>query len=64
MEKNALDLLRDGELCKLITVDGEQEARWSKTNRCFYFTDYDESGREKICSLSAIKEWLQASIKF
>ncbi len=55
---NALQELRDNELCIVTTLYGEREVRWSSSNWCFYDLESD------IKIDTEIIEWRPASIKF
>lgn len=59
-DKTALSLLKDGELCEVITKDGQRLARWSARNWCFYFID---AGTVSVCRMSDIEEWIPAVTK-
>lgn len=53
--------LKDGELCIVTTNDGEQEAKWSATNKCFYYLG---AAASTVCHFEDIEEWRPASILF
>lgn len=50
----ALSRLKDGELCLIVTRDGEIEARWSASAWCFV---YLTRGVPVICDPRRIEEW-------
>lgn len=59
--KNALDLLKDGELCIVTTKSGDHEVKWSIQNRCFF---YLERGTPIVCNANEIDEWRPASVPY
>lgn len=50
----ALSRLKDGELCAIVTKQGELQARWSKSAWCFF---YLERGTPVVCDPEQIEEW-------
>lgn len=51
---NALSLLKDGELCVIVTKRGEQQVRWSVPAWCFF---YLRRGTPVMCDPAQIEEW-------
>lgn len=60
-QTSALSLLKNGELCMVVTAVGEREAYWVAITKMFIFAD----GAEPICIRSnQVDEWMPASVKF
>lgn len=54
----ALSLLKDGELCLVVTNRGELHARWSASAWCFFYLD---RGTPIVFAPDQIQEWRPVS---
>ena len=59
-EISALSLLRNGELCTVVTAAGTREAIWAAPHQIFVFID---DARPEHCSPAEVDEWIPALVK-
>jgi hypothetical protein len=58
--ESALSLLKEGEICIVVTKDGDREAIWSAQRWCFYYLN---RGAPIVYRADEIEEWRPASIR-
>lgn len=61
MGNSALEMLQDGELCRIMNLDGEREAYWRSSSQMFIFTD---NALPAFLRPDQVEEWAPASVKF